>query len=171
MQDVDVLILGSGYNQLEIQTMVKEKNPCFTLKSVPKAPWKVLYFCPEGFGQIKIDILVPGLAELPRFSPRLIDYNNERQLPAAPFLVVLLHKVLGWQRHFKSRDYRTYMRHWQDASDVANLVLIAQEREETINDRPNSTFIHTARPWVSEFIAAYPRAEIRDHWRRIGFEQ
>ncbi len=62
------------------------------------------------------------------------------------------------------------MRHWRDAGDVANLLSIAWQRGETIDDGP-SEFIDKASLWIKEFIAAYPRPEISYHWRSIGFEQ
>ena len=53
--------------------------------------WKVLWYHPYGEGStrrpgaVKVDILLPGIMELPSFDPGWIDYNNEERLPAAPF--------------------------------------------------------------------------------------
>jgi len=154
-----------------------EENPCFYLipAKTTGVNWKLLWYHPDGESStgypapIKIDILVPGSAELPSFKPRRIDYHNEHVLPAAPLLLVLLHKVLGWWRRMNSPDKHHYQKHWQDARDVANLVVLASQLGVRIDGHvlPDN-FIDSAREYVNEFMAAYPKVQTRYYWRRIG---
>ena len=154
-----------------------ETNPCFYLKDskTPGSNWTVLWYHPNGEGStrrdasIKIDILLPGDAELPSLDPYWIDYSNE-DLPAAPLLLVLLHKVLGWWEHFNSAHSHHYQKHYQDARDVENLLILASEMGVTIDYHvlPHD-FIDSAKEWVKKFIAEYPDTQMRYHWRQIGF--
>jgi hypothetical protein len=176
MQDVDVLILDFWCDSERIKRMMVELNPCFYLEDLPMPipNFKKLSYHPRGRGHsgaINIDILIPGDAKLPSFDPCRIEVNIEHRLPVAPLLLVLLHKVLGWKQRSNSPDYSRYKKHWQDASDVANLVQIASEMGLTIvnNHTLPESFIQRAAMWVDEFIAKYPNAQIKDHWRDIGF--
>jgi len=177
MQDVDVLILNSQYDQEEIKRMITRKNPCFYLMDAKTtgADWKVLWNHPRGKGftkrsaAIKIDILLPGIMELPSFNPYWINYHNSLKLPTAPLLLVLLHKVRGWSKRVNSTDHH-YEKHRQDASDVATLAPLASQTGVTIHDNvlPDE-FIESASVWVNDFIAAYPKLRTQYHWRKIGF--
>jgi hypothetical protein len=176
MQDVDVLILDFWCEREKIKRTMAERYPCFYLEDppIPIQNFKKLSYHPHGRGHpgaINIDILTPGDAKLPSFGRYRISFNNERQLPAAPLLLVLLHKVLGWKQRSNSPDYSRYKKHWQDASDVANLVQIASKMGLTIVNNPTlpESFTKMAAMWVREFIAKYPNAQIKDHWRDIGF--
>jgi len=175
MQDVDVLILNSEYDQETIKWMMTVHNKCFYLEipSTPDADWKRLSYHPQGSTAdtkgINIDILVPPSAELPLFDPYWINCNNEHGLPAAPLLLVLLHKVLGWWKNVNSSDYH-YKKHQKDADDVEYLVPLASRMGVTIgNDILPDTFIDSARQWVNEFMARYPNDRMMYHWGNIGF--
>ena len=181
MQDVDILILDSQYDQESIKRMMTRENRCFFLVD-PRtigADYKVLWYHPKGRGSrgrptrralaVKVDILLPGIIELPSFDPCWIDSNNDLGLPTAPLSLVLLHKVLGWWERINSDDHH-YQDHWKDAQDVANLAPIASKTGVTINDDvlPDD-FIDSASEWVNNFIATYPKFRTRYHWRKIGF--
>jgi hypothetical protein len=178
MQDVDVLILDSQWDQETVKWMMTEENPCFYLVDAKTAgaDWKVLWYHPYGSGStrrtwaVKIDILLPGIIELPTFDPGWIEYDNNHKLPTAPLSLVLLHKVLGWWERINSLDDYHYEKHWQDARDVANLAPLASQMGVTIDDDvlPDS-FIDSASEWVNAFIAKYPKFRTRYHWRKIGF--
>ena len=168
------MILDSQYRQDTIKKKVAEWDPRFSLEDMPGAHFKVLYYGPGGSERIKIDVLIEGCAELPFLNAHDINYQygpRGSRLPVAPLWLVLLHKVLGWRKHLRAPKYPQYMKHWRDASDVANLLSIAWETRETLEHLPNE-FNKSARTWVNEFIAAYPRPEISYQWRStIGFEQ
>ena len=169
---MDVLILASPYHQDTVKRKVAEWDPRFSLEDMPGAHFKVLYYDPGGSERIKIDVLIEGCAELPFLNARDVNYQYGPRLPVAPLWLVLLHKVLGWRKHLRAPKYPQYMKHWRDASDVANLLSIAWQKEETLAlDYLPNEFIKSARTWVNEFIAAYPRPEISYQWRSIGFEQ
>ena len=135
-----------------------------------------LYYRPNGStshdAAIKIDVLTPGDAELPPFNTYWISIDNDRVLHAAPLLLVLLHKTLGWWRRLNSPDYETYKKHWRDADDVANLLKWSSLMGVTIDGRilPEE-FIYKAGTWVSMFMEKYPRDEIRSYWAEIGFHK
>jgi len=176
--DVDILILDSHHDQETIKWMMAEENPCFYLvdAKTPGADWTVLWYHPHGEGStrrpaaIKIDILLPGIMDLPSFDPSFIDFDNSRSLPAAPILLVLLHKVRGWWERFHSPNDYQHKKHWDDACDVANLAPLASQMGVTIHDDvlPDD-FIYNASEWVNEFIAEYPKFRTRYHWRKLGY--
>lgn len=181
MQDVDILILDSQYDQETIKRMMTRQNRCFFLVDPQTigADYKVLWYHPNGRGSsghptrrpsaIKVDILLPGIMELPSFDPYWIESDNNLRLPTAPLSLVLLHKVRGWWDRINSDDHH-YRDHWKDAQDVANLAPIASEMGVTINDGvlPDD-FIDSASEWANNFIATYPEFRTRYHWRKIGF--
>jgi hypothetical protein len=178
MQDVDVLILDSQYDQEEVKRMMTRRSRRFYLVNATTfgADWKVLWYHPSGRGStrrpaaVKIDVLLPRTMELPSFDPYWIDYNNDLGLPTAPLLLVLLHKVLGWSERIESSQYHQYQKHEQDASDVGTLAPLASKMGVTIHDNvlPDD-FIESATEWVNDFIATYPNLRTRYHWRKIGF--
>jgi hypothetical protein len=178
MQDVDVLILDSHYEQEEIKRMLAGKNPGFYLVDAKTAgaDWKVLWYHLRGRGStrrpgaIKIDVLLPGIMEIPSFDPRWIERDNSRRLPTAPLSLVLLHKVRGWSERIKSVQDHHYQRHKQDAHDVTTLAPLASQMGVTIHDGvlPNE-FTESANGWVNDFIAAYPELRTQYHWSKIGF--
>jgi len=178
MQDVDVLILDSQYDdQEEIKRMIASQNSRFYLVNAKTigAHWKVLWYHPRGRGStkrpaaIKIDVLLPGIMELPSFDPYWIDYDNSLRLPTAPLSLVLLHKVRGWSERIDSTGHQ-YEKRWQDARDVATLAPLASRMGVTIHDDvlPDE-FIESASEWVNDFVATYPKLRTRYHWRKIGF--
>ena len=165
--------------------MITSQNACFYLVN-PRtigAEYMVLWYHPHGRGSmrnergstrrplaVKIDILLPGIMDLPSFDSRWIDYNNDLSLPTAPLSLVLLHKVRGWWERINSPDDHHYQKHWQDAHDVATLAPLASEMGVTIGDDAlPDDFIESASEWVNNFIAAYPKFRTRSHWRQIGF--
>ena len=157
------------------------ENQCFFLVDPQTigADYKKLYYHPNGRGSsqhptrrpsaIKIDILLPGIIDLPSFDPYWIEYDNDLRLPTAPLSLVLLHKVRGWWARINSDDHH-YRDHVKDAQDVANLAPIASQMGVTINDNAlPDDFIDSASEWVNNFIAVYPKLRTRYHWRKIGF--
>ncbi len=183
---MDVLVLDTRYDQERIKRMITGANPCFYLVNARTigADYKVLWYHPHGRGTIrnersstrrplsvKVDILLPGIMDLPSFDPRWIDYENDLRLPTAPLSLVLLHKVRGWWERVNSPEDHHYQKHMQDADDVATLAPLASEMGVTIDDDAlPDDFIESASGWVNNFIVAYPEFQTGYHWRQIGFE-
>ena len=174
MQDVDVLILNTRHDKEAIKRMIA-KYLRFDLKEpYTGANWNFLHYRPDGSAgdgvQIKIDVLTSGVAELPIFHPSWIDHRAG--FPAAPLLLVLLHKTLGWWRRLNEPHFGTYKKHLQDANDVINLLELSSQMELVIIDGILlDAFLLQASTWVSEFMTQYPRDEIRSYWANIGFSR
>ena len=131
MQDVDVLILNTRHDKEAIKRMM-EKYLRFDLEApYTGSNWKILYYRPNGSTvdgvQIKIDVLTSGVAELPVFHPSWIEHRDG--FPAAPLLLVLLHKTLGWWRRLNEPRLKNYKKHLQDADNVINLLELSSQME------------------------------------------
>ena len=98
VQNLDILILNAPYDQETIKRMLTVANPAFytVASKTIGATYRVLWYNLWGwsltlhFDLIKVDILLPGIMDIPSFSANHINTNNSCQLPAAPFSIVLL---------------------------------------------------------------------------------
>ena len=155
---------------------MERRNSCFyrVPSKVIGATHQVLWYHPNGRGfsthrsAIKIDVLLPGIMELPSFDPSYIYHGNDYRLPTAPLSLVLLHKVRGWSKRINSTEEYHYKKHWKDASDVAYLAAFAARMGVTINEKVlPKDFIDSSIKWVNEFTTECPELCTGNHWRKI----
>jgi hypothetical protein len=177
-QDLDILILNSPYDQETIKRMLTGANPAFytVASKTIGATYRVLWYHPlgwslsRGIGSVKVDILLPGIMDIPSFSATYIDTSNSRRLPAAPFSIVLLLKLQAWSQHRAA--FKTYLniKQYTDARDLETLVPLAAANGVRISEAVlPSPFVEAAKNRVLEYLREYPEPGTIGEWRTIGF--
>lgn len=178
MQDLDILILNSPYDQETIKRMLTGANPGFYTVAAKTigATYRVLWYHPLGWsltpriGSVKVDILLPGIMDIPSFSAAHIDTSNSRRLPAAPFSIVLLLKLQAWSQHRTAFKTYLYRKHYTDKSDLETLVPLAAAKGVRISEAVlPSSFVEAAKNRVLDYVGRYPASSSISEWRTIGF--
>ncbi|EMD36758.1 hypothetical protein CERSUDRAFT_51707 [Gelatoporia subvermispora B] len=171
--DVDLVVLTSTYSQETLKQMLCTRDPKFFTVASKKvfASYRVLWY---GFPmrQCKVDILLPGIMNIPRPPTDKIEHISG--FPLMPLLPLLMLKVQAWEDH--RNHYERYMqdKQYTDSSDIRLLLRIAR-REGSIRygdpvNRwiPSSLVEETKRRvelWVDE-LGSYET----DDWTAIGFK-
>jgi len=177
-QDLDILILNAPYDQETIKRMLTIANPAFytVASKTIGATYRVLWYRPQGSlsyyraSAVKVDILLPGIMDIPSFSATNIDTSNSRQLPAAPLSIVLLLKLQAWSHHrIAIKTYLNIKQH-TDASDLETMVPLAAAKGVRISETVlPSSFVEAAKDRVSDYVRNRPDSETISGWRTIGF--
>lgn len=171
-QDLDILCLTSSWPQENLKAKLVEINHKFYLvpSRDPRATYQVLwYHITETDSCIKVDILFPGVLDIPDVPLSLIDHNNIYNLPCTPLSHLLLLKLQGWIHHGESTAQRYRQKQPQDEQDINELLAIAclrglRPREERYLPR---SFILRAELRVQKYVRACPSSE--RSWRALGF--
>ncbi|KAF8515170.1 hypothetical protein JB92DRAFT_80301 [Gautieria morchelliformis] len=170
--DLDVLCLTQIWEQEALKSRLVELNPKFYLvpSRNPRATYKVLwYHISETDSCLKVDILLPGVLDIPDVPLPDIDRNNNSGLPCAPLSHLLLLKLQGWIHHGESALLRDRLKQPQDVRDVDELLVIAVRRGLKPREEgylPQS-FIRRAELRVEKYVNAYPAS--RANWIALGF--
>jgi hypothetical protein len=177
-QDLDILILNAQYDQETIKRMLTIANPAFytVASKTIGATYRVLWYHPRGwslsppYDAVKVDILLPGIMDIPSFSATSIDTSNSRRLPAAPFSIVLLLKLQAWSQHRAAFKFYLNTKRHTDARDLETLVPLAASKGVRISETVlPSSFVEAAKTRVLEYIREYPASGTVSGWRTIGF--
>ena len=177
-QDLDILILNAPYDQETIKRMLTGANPAFytVASKTIGATYRVLWYHPRGWSltphidSVKVDILLPGIMDIPSFSASYIDTGNFHRLPAAPFSIVLLLKLQAWSQHRTAAKAYLVAKQYTDASDLETLVSLAAANGVRISEAVlPSSFVEAAKARVLEYVLRYPDSRTMSGWRTIGF--
>ena len=120
-----------------------------------------------GFERFKIDILVPGVMDLPYIHPDYIVKID--RLPCAPLPLLLLHKLQGWDDRRRSHrsDFRAKVP--EDVRDIADLLRIANQLGLKITKaRPyiSNSFRNISYERVRKFSLKHPEYVLL--WMSLG---
>ena len=172
------MILNAPYDQETIKRMLTGANPAFytVASKTIGATYRVLWYNPRGWSfaprtdSVKVDILLPGIMDIPSFSANHINTNNSRQLPAAPFSIVLLLKLQAWSQHRTAFKAYLNVKQYTDASDLEILVPLAAANGVRISEAVlPSSFVEAAKDRVLEYVQRYPSSRTISEWKTIGF--
>lgn len=188
--DLDILVLNTHHDQEHIKRRLTNADSSFFLVPSKKvgATYKVLWYkkqqtayeylsygsygmTPSTFDAIKVDILLPGVMDIPSFPASDIQRSNSRYLPAAPLALVLLLKLQAWSQHRAALQSYYYREQYKDSMDLDALVPIAAQKgikPPTDTSLPQS-FRTMAEKRVKEYLTAYPESPTRDGWRSMGY--
>ena len=129
-QDLDILCLTPypGGAEAIKQRLCEENDRFYTVRARnPRDWWRVLYWDTgsnePGFERFKIDILVPGVLDLPDIHPHYIIRIDT--FPCAPLALLLLHKLKGWDDRRGSHRSDFLAKLPEDVRDIADLLRIA----------------------------------------------
>lgn len=180
---MDLLVLEEGdeaarrtAHQLK-QLILRANSRNFFLKMPrdPQAEYRILYFRQYHLGpECKVDILTPGIMNLPIVAPQKIVWVLE--IPLVPFSLLLLHKLQGWHDHHIAEEKHKNHKQQQDAGDLRRMMAFrghidalckASEPwgdEELFSDE----FLRVTRERVETYCKAFP-GRVED-WIQLGFE-
>jgi len=172
-EDLDILCLGCPWSQEELKRRVVAANPSFYLVDArtPGATYRVLWYRTSLYGRrLKVDLLFPGIMNIPSVPISEIDYPEPGR-PCAPFAVVFLLKLQAWVQHRDSEELRFRLKANTDALDLRTMLPIAREKGFSIR-RTNSaclpsSFVAPVASRVRRFVQEWP--ETRHGWRSLGF--
>ena len=174
-QDLDILCLTPypGGAEAIKRELCAEDNRFYTVEARnPNDWWKVLYWHTgrdePGFERFKIDILVPGVMDLPNIHPDYIVKID--RLPCAPLALLLLHKLQGWDERRNSRRPDFLAKIPGDVQDIAYLLRIANQRGLNIT-KPKPYITDSFRSISYERIIefSYQHQEYASLWMGLGF--
>ena len=127
----------------------------------PRNHWNVLYWRTDsdepGFERFKIDILVPGVMDLPYVHPHY--FININKLPCIPIIFLLFHKLRGWDDRCNSRRRDFLAKIPGDVQDIRDLLRIANQKGLNITkSRPyiSDSFREDSYERVVEFFGEHP---------------
>ncbi|KAL7284879.1 hypothetical protein ACG7TL_002193 [Trametes sanguinea] len=135
--DVDIVVLSTVYTQEALKEMLVRDDQQFQLvrSRNPRATYRVLWYrIPGTYQRCKVDILIPGILNVPAVQYRYIISPKPHHLPLMPLIPQLLLKLQGWADHRVS--HRSDMRAKQciDVRDVDALLEIVWRKKMRIDD-------------------------------------
>ncbi|KAG5735612.1 hypothetical protein E4T56_gene6939 [Termitomyces sp. T112] len=174
--DVDIVVL-TEMGQEAIKSLIASSNSRFYLRSSinPANTFKILWYTLSYRRSCKVDILVPGILSIPKIPVEKISYRVHgvfyKDIPLAPFLVVLFLKLRAWTDH--RVDHRQHMRDkvGMDEQDIDELLeLGAQEYGISLVNQGKwfpKDFVQETKGRLQEYIKEQP--ETLGSWRSLGF--
>ena len=140
--------------------LIRPKNPSDT--------FRVLWYRIRPGVSCKVDILLPGLLNIPPIPTHLIEIQDE--LPVMPFLPLLLLKVQGWFEHEKDERWHVRSKIRDDYRDIDEMLgtFINDSHRLDANEWLPAAFIDTSREHVKAFVLQ--REYTKERWNEIGFD-
>ncbi|KAG6899568.1 hypothetical protein C0993_009180 [Termitomyces sp. T159_Od127] len=184
VQDVDLLVLVSPEStvtaeELKQNLVILDPYHFFTTPSKdPLASYHILWYrltndpVQNAKTSCKIDLLLPGVMNLPNMPPSLIHWDEG--LPLVPFSLLLLQKLQAWDDHRKSKDPIKWQRQRTDMEDLDGLTgLSALELLKSSQPWSDATlfnleFQKLTKERVINYCASFPRSV--PIWTSIGFK-
>jgi len=171
-EDLDILCLGCPWNEEELKRRVVAANPSFYLipSRTPGATFKVLWYRTMYSRRCKVDLLLPGVMNIPSVPIANIS-SPEQGKPCAPFMLVFLLKLQAWEQHRDSEELRFRVKANTDALDLRRMLPIARTKGLRIQRKQAylpPLFVASATPRVKRFVQERP--ETLHEWRELGFD-
>jgi hypothetical protein len=175
IKDIDILCLATHLGQEELKRQLVAYNSNFYVvpSRDPNATYKVLWYrFPSTGSSVKVDILLPGVMDIPNIATSRIDYgaSGGRELPVAPLSLVFLLKLQAWSQHRASSISRFYQKQYTDHSDITHLLPVLAMKGIKPNEESYlpTSFRDEAVRRVREYTRQYP--ESISNWRNIGYD-
>jgi hypothetical protein len=175
-QDVDIIVLNlwDSWDVEDVKALLVESDDSFFLvpSRNPRNNYMVLWYSlpPRSKRSCKVDILVPGIVEIPRVPESLITYTNIPDIPVMPFLALLLLKLRGWDDHRSHTRQDMVDKQHVDVEDIDELLDLAINHYgvhlSTESWMPKS-FVKSAKARLREYVDLFP--DTAWQWNEIGF--
>lgn len=168
-----MVVLNSSHNQESLKSILVAEDSCFYLvrSKNPYAAYQVLWCRATASilrGRCKVDILLPGIMNIPDVSHRHIIYINN--LPLMPIVPLVLLKPQCWD------DHRNSAKHWErakesiDILDVKSILAVARQKGAQVDTVARSrllpSFVLAAEARVQKFIVSCP--DTKAQWAEFG---
>ncbi|KAJ6509829.1 hypothetical protein DFH09DRAFT_1257981 [Mycena vulgaris] len=172
--DVDIVCLTDTHTQAALKAiLVANDSNFYTIASKdPLATYRVLWYRLGIRRSCKVDVLTPGIMNIPSVPVPRIAYRRSRsELPLMPFLPLLLLKLQAWMDHREAEKYYLRAKQYVDVQDIDDLLELAVSKYDVDLKRngkwlPDS-FVKAAAKRVKSYVRHFP--ESAEHWRDIGF--
>ena len=166
------MCLSSPLNQEGLKRRLVSLNSRFYLVNArdPSAQYKVLWYLTDTGSRIKVDLLFPGVLDIPDIPPSCITRTNIYSLPCAPLSLILLLKLQAWIHHGDSLHTRYFLKKPTDARDINALLSFATRmglKPRTEKWLPVS-FVTTSESRVRRYVREVP-ASARQ-WLDLGYD-
>jgi len=182
----------------EIKALLVKGDPEHFYLRMPRdifAPYRILYYRKSYLGTwCKVDILIPGIMNLPNIPPPLTALRSTRStndiraprgtrnhlttvsgIPLVPFSLLLLLKLQAWADHRVAPELFKREKQFQDASDVQHLLQTEGLMKELRRTQPwsdtelfSKEFQQLTKERVKRYCNEYPRRAAL--WQRLGFK-
>ncbi|RDB22047.1 hypothetical protein Hypma_011140 [Hypsizygus marmoreus] len=170
-EDLDILCLTTEWEQEALKSKLVALNSNFYLidSRDPTATYRVLwYLLTDTDSCVKVDLLFPGVLDIPSIPGSSITRANAYHLPCAPLSLVLLLKLQAWNHHSEALEYRYRAKQPTDARDIEALLPIAskmglQLRSDAV--LPQS-FVSKSIARAEKFMRVVPSS--RAFWEKLG---
>ncbi|KAJ7312247.1 hypothetical protein DFH08DRAFT_918055 [Mycena albidolilacea] len=172
--DVDIVCLTDEHTQTELKAILVAKDSNFyTIASKdPRATYRVLWYRLGYRRACKVDVLLPGIMNIPAVpAPRIVYKRSRSDLPLMPFLPLLMLKLQAWMDH-RAAD-KLYLREKQhvDVRDIGDLLELAVEKYDVDLKRDGKwlpeSFVRAAATRVKTYVRNFP--DSAESWGEIGF--
>lgn len=173
-QDVDIVCLTDTHTQEELKAiLVSSDFNFYTVASkVPFATYRVLWYRLGLRRSCKVDVLMPGIMNIPSVPiPRIAYRRSRSDLPLMPFLPLLLLKLQAWMDHREADKLYLRMKQHVDVQDINALLELAVSKYG-IDLKKNGkwlpdSFVQAAVKRVRAYVRLFP--DSAGQWKEIGF--
>jgi len=172
--DIDVLCLNSPHDQETLKRVLTQAKSRFYLVPAkdPAATYKVLWYrfhSVVSHVNVKVDLLYPGILDIPKIPVSEIDTNNIHGLPCLPLSHLLLLKLQGWVHHGEAEQAFKRMKQPADVQDINDLLRISRRKSIRPSDDPHIpvTLKRISESRIAKYVEKRPESE-RD-WTELGF--
>ncbi|KAI0819365.1 hypothetical protein BC628DRAFT_1333201 [Trametes gibbosa] len=149
INDVDLVVLTNTYGQESLKELLVRANSQYTLvrSRNPRATYRVLWYrIPDTFQRCKVDILIPGILNIP--------------------------DLQGWADHRASHRADMRSKQYLDVHDVNALLKIVHKRGLRIDGEDSTwvpeTMVRNARSTLREYVISV--AGYASDWKAIGID-
>jgi hypothetical protein len=163
------------HGQEALKRMLVAEDHDFSLRSStnPRNTYKIAWCNVPGsfYKQIKVDVLVPGIMNIPSISPTRLIWFRQNTLPSMPLLPLLLLKLQACDDHRTASYRRPDLRAKQhvDVADIDVLLVIAKNKGVHRRDGASlpASFLSSADSRVRSYTLSFPSSS--GPWRALGF--
>ncbi|KAI0649646.1 hypothetical protein C8Q79DRAFT_997735 [Trametes meyenii] len=174
-KDVDLVVLTGIHGQETLKGMLVAADSKFYLvpSRKPLATYKVLWYRDTTYGsRCKVDILLPGIMNIPNVPHQHVVYKGPYNFPLMPLIPHLLLKLQAWDDHQLSYRSDFLANVPTDQRDIDQLLAIVCQSGERLRS-PNLQ-------WLPELVIAAAGTRLRKYlahgslqtkrqWRSLGF--
>ncbi|KAJ6450364.1 hypothetical protein C8R45DRAFT_1224099 [Mycena sanguinolenta] len=172
--DVDIVCLTDTLTQEALKAiLVATDSNFYTVASKdPFATYRVLWYRLGYRRSCKVDVLQPGIMNIPAVPVPRIAYRKRRSdLPLMPFLPLLLLKLQAWMDHRAEVKPYLHAKQYVDVRDIGELLELATEKYD-VNIKLDAkwlpeSFLRAAVARVKAYVKCFP--DSAEQWRSIGF--
>lgn len=168
-----MLILNATQTAEQIKEEILRSSPEFSLADLAtlSATYRVCWFTfPISERRCRVDILLPGMIQLPELPPSCVVSAPHTAIPIMPLLPTLLHKCLAWEYHRGIQTEHYVMKTANDSREILELLPEAATSSECTAQSGSwlpAWFTENSRNSITSFVAEHPDSAAS--WVGMGY--